>query len=221
MCWVVRGDGGSNAPREEGREWSRDVWQVGSASGEQLSAQPCLPAAMMPASQERRWSLIWAIKGTGKCHFGCWRWFLRVQLDYCGNCLDCFEVVAEMGVPLAGHMQGRSPSEMQFVVDGFNHQQKPDSPWSGEGALPSLASGHSAVAAHCYQHKPAFISPTVPVCFGNLLFLNTFSYNYIFPPQPYVTIGSVKAGGQRWRGKTGSACAPGRRCSGEQDTWDI
>ena len=128
--------------------------------------------------------------------------------------------MVELGVPLAGHVQGRSlhlKRSLWWMVSTI--QRKPDSSWSGKGALSGLASGHSAIAARCCQHKPAFISPVLPVCFGNLLFLNTFSYNYIFAPQPYLTAGSVKAGGQRWRSKPGAACAPGRRGGGEQDTW--
>lgn len=125
------------------------------------SAQPSLPAVRSPASREQRWSLAQAFKGTGKCRLRCWSWSLRVQLDYSWNCLGCFEVVEGLGVPLAGHVQGRvlhPKCSLWWVVSTI--QGEPDI-LVRPGCPPCFASGHSAVALLAAQ--PAFISPTIPV----------------------------------------------------------
>lgn len=84
---------------------------------------------------------------------------LGVLLDYSWNCLSCFELVEGLGVPCAGES---SASKMQFVVGGFNHPKKTRQLLVRPGCPPCFAFGHSATAARCWQHKPAFISPTVP-----------------------------------------------------------
>lgn len=149
----------------------QQVDQVGSLLDKQL-CQPSLPAVRSPASREQRWSLAQAIKGTGKCRLQCWSWSLRVPLDYSWNCLGCFEVVEGLGVPLAGHVQGRvlhPKCSLWWVVSAI--QGEPDI-LVRPGCPPCFASGHSAIALSAAQTR---FHLSYCSCFGNLLFLNTLS----------------------------------------------
>lgn len=64
------------------------------------------------------------------------------------------------GWPRAGES---SASQMQFVVGGLNHPRKTRRLLVSPGCPPCFASGHSATAARCWQHKPTLISAPVPL----------------------------------------------------------